>query len=142
MFLLLGLSSSLWAQSPDGLYDMDVLNANPQLIQRFPGEVPPGNRTIIIISGQGTQQNISGDPIPTQYQGDLLDFGSPVDAAVEVEVDRSSSFEQTSRRVQRREQPAGPSFSDVARDVRSRGRLELNTPTASRRVRDIQLYDF
>lgn len=133
--------SPLFAQAPDGLYDMDVLNANPHLIQRFPGEVAPGNRTIIIVTESGAR-NVSGTgvPVPVQYQGDLLDFdsSSPV---TDIEVVRQNSFENTSRRVER-QKPSGPSFSDVADKVNRRDRLNLSTPTASRQLRDLQLYDF
>lgn len=132
--------SPLLAQAPDGLYDMDVLNANPHLIQRFPGEVSPGNRTIIIVGESGGVRNVSGAPIPTQYQGNLLDFDAPVSDS-NIEVDRRESFEEASKRVKKRE-PKGPSFSDVAIEVKRRGRFDLESPTSSRRVRNIQLYDF
>lgn len=135
---MLIFSTASLAQSPDGLYDMDVLNANPHLIQRFPGEVAPSNRTIIIVGSQGRIQTSAGEPVPIQYQGDLFDLG---EVESNIEVDTSTSFQQTSRRVEKKK-PAGPSFSDVAQDVNSRGRLDLAAPTASRRVRDIQLYDF
>ena len=105
-----------------GLYELDVLNDNPELIQRFPGER---------MLSKGYKKPGIGDSFSAGYLKELLNFDYP-EIIVDPSIERFRKMEQ--------EAELRSSFSDIVTDSNKGG--DSKVVTTSAQARNIQLYDF